>query len=183
MSSYEKLLLKWNDFQENISTAFTNLRVEGEFTDVTLVCEDNQRIEAHRVILSASSPFFKNILTSLKSPNPLVYMRGVTLNNLCSIIDFIYFGEANVYQENLDSFLAVAEELQLKGLMGSGAEGEAEENLHPETKKKTPKQVQPKTIFPQESPEHEKVNQVHKSRPEPPLEGAVAVTDILYYTI
>ena len=64
--------------------------------------------------------------------------------------------------------------------MGSGAEGEAEENLHPEAKKKTPKQVQPKTIFPQESPEHKKVNKVPKSRPEPPLKGAVAVTD---YTV
>ena len=116
MGSYEKLLLKWNDFQANISTAFRDLRVEGEFTDVTLVCEDNQRIEAHRVILSASSPFFRNILTSLKSPEPLVYMRGVSLNNLSSIIDFIYFGEANVCQDDLNDFLALADEVKLKGL-------------------------------------------------------------------
>ena len=33
-------------------------------------------------------------------------------------MDFLYRGEANVFQENLDSFLAIAEELQLKGLMG-----------------------------------------------------------------
>merc|ERR1719319_835279 len=97
------------------------------------------------------------------------------------MIDFLYFGEANVYQENLDSFLAVAEELQLKGLMGSGAEGEAEDNVKPPVaKKKTPKQVQTKTLFPQDEPDHKTVNQVTKVETFPPLEGTVAVTD---YTV
>ena len=45
-------------------------------------------------------------------------MRGVKSENLLAVVDFLYRGEANVYQENLDSFLAIAEELQLKGLMG-----------------------------------------------------------------
>ena len=172
--------MKWNDFQENAISAFGTLREDREFADVTLACEDGQQVEAHKVILASSSPFFLNLLRRNKHPHPLIYMRGLKSEDLVAMIDFLYFGEANVYQENLDSFLTVAEELQLKGLMGSGAEGEAEENLHPETKKKTPKQVQPKTIFPQESPEHKKVNKVPKSRPEPPLEGAVAVTD---YTV
>ena len=35
---------------------------------------------------------------------------------MVSILDFFYFGEANVCQENMDSFLAIAEELELKGL-------------------------------------------------------------------
>ena len=35
-----------------------------------------------------------------------------------AILDFLYRGEANVFQDNIDSFLAVAEELQMKGLMG-----------------------------------------------------------------
>ena len=35
-----------------------------------------------------------------------------------AILDFLYFGEANVFQENLDSFLAIAEELKLNGLTG-----------------------------------------------------------------
>ena len=39
-------------------------------------------------------------------------------DDLLAITDFLYRGEANVFQENLDSFLAIAEELQLKGLMG-----------------------------------------------------------------
>ena len=70
----EKLCLKWNDFQENVNAAFGSSR---EFADVTLACEDGHQIEAHKVILAASSPFFQNLLRRNKHPHPLIYMRGV----------------------------------------------------------------------------------------------------------
>ena len=114
----EKLCLQWNDFQENIKIAFGNLRDNTDFSDVTLACEDGQQVEAHKVILAASSPFFQKLLGRNKHPNPFIYMRGVKSEDLLAIVDFLYCGEANVYQENLDSFLAIAEELQLKGLTG-----------------------------------------------------------------
>merc|ERR1712208_259969 len=94
------------------------LREDNDFVDVTLVCEDGQQVEAHKVILASSSPFFQKLLGRNKHPHPLIYMRGVKSDDLLAIVDFLYCGEANVFQENLDSFLAVAEELQLKGLMG-----------------------------------------------------------------
>ena len=116
----EKLCLKWNDFQENVNSAFGNLREDKEFTDVTLACEDGQQIQAHKVILAASSPFFQNLLNKnvKKHYHPLIYMKGVKFEDLCAIIDFLYLGEANVFQESLDSFLGIAEDLQLKGLKG-----------------------------------------------------------------
>ena len=114
----EKLCLKWNDFQENVNLAFGNLREDKEFADVTLASEDGQEIEAHKVILAASSPFFQDLLRRNKHPHPLIYMRGIKSENLLAIVDFLYNGEASVYQENLDSFLLIAEELKLKGLMG-----------------------------------------------------------------
>ena len=101
----EKLCLQWNDFKDNVSSAFGDLRQDKEFTDVTLACEDGQKVEAHKVVLIASSPFFLNILKRNKHPHPLIYMRGVRPENLMSMVDFLYYGEANVYQENLDSFL------------------------------------------------------------------------------
>ena len=106
----EKLCLKWSDFQENAISAFRTLREDREFTDVTLACEDGQQVEAHKVILASSSPFFQNLLRRNKHPHPLVYMRGINSEDLVAMIDFLYFGEANVNQENLDSFLAVAED-------------------------------------------------------------------------
>merc|ERR1719500_661418 len=114
----EKLRLQWNDFQDNIKSTFGNLRDDNDFADVTLACDDGQQVEAHKVILAASSPFFQKLLRRNKHPHPLIYMRGMKSDDLLAIVDFLYRGEANVFQENLDSFLAIAEELQLKGLMG-----------------------------------------------------------------
>ena len=57
----EKLCLQWNDFKDNVSSAFGDLRQDKEFTDVTLICEDGQQVEAHKVVLVASSPVFLNI--------------------------------------------------------------------------------------------------------------------------
>ena len=128
MSSAEKLCLQWNDFQENILSSFKDLRLEKEFTDVTLACEDGQQIEAHKIVLTSSSPLFKNLLKANKHQHPLVYMRGVKSEDLHAILDFLYCGEANVYQHHLDSFLAMADELKLKGLTGGGQEKELSES-------------------------------------------------------
>ena len=125
----EKLCLQWNDFQDNIKSAFQNLREDNNFSDVTLACEDGQQVEAHKMILAASSPFFQKLLGRNKHPHPLIYMRGVKSDDLLAIVDFLYRGEANIYQDNLDSFLAIAEELQLKGLMGKTDESVEENNV------------------------------------------------------
>ena len=123
----ENLCLQWNDFKENATTAFESLREDNDFSDVTLACEDGKQFEAHKVILASSSPFFQNILRRNKHAHPLIYMRGVKSEDLVAIIDFLYCGEANVCQENLESFLAIGEELQLKGLRGQTNDNEVEQ--------------------------------------------------------
>ena len=123
MQTSEKFCLKWNDFQENVNTAFKDLRTDNEFTDVTLACEDGHQVDAHKVILSASSPFFQNLLKRNKHAHPLIYMRGMNSEDLLAIVDFLYCGEANICQDNLDAFLKIAEELQLKGLNGGEGRG------------------------------------------------------------
>ena len=62
----EKLRLQRNDFANNISSAFLNLSSDKDFTDVTLVCEDGQQVEAHKLVLISSSPFFRE--ASLQIP-------------------------------------------------------------------------------------------------------------------
>ena len=135
----EKLCLKWNDLQENVNSAFGSLREDNEFADVTLACEDGEQMDAHKVILAASSPFFQNLLKRTKHPHPLIYMRGVKSENLLAVVDFLYRGEASVGQENLDSFLAIAEELQLKGLMGQDSSGDNSK----EKEKRLPRRTEP----------------------------------------
>ena len=135
MATSEKFCLKWNDFQNNISTVFGSLRENTEYADVTLACEDGHQVEAHKIILAASSPLLKNILIRNKHSHPLIFMRGMKSNDLTAIVDFLYHGEANIYEENLDAFLAIAEELKLNGL--TGAQGDAKPDSEPyETKVK-----------------------------------------------
>ena len=131
MNTSEKLCLKWNDFQENISSYFGDLRNSKDFTDVTLACDDGEQLEAHKVILASSSPIFLEILTSQTHSHPLVFMRGVRSEDLVAILDFLYFGEANVLRDNLESFLAAAEDLKLKGLCGGGQLEEKETDKKP----------------------------------------------------
>ena len=123
----EKLCLQWNDFKENVSSAFGRLRDDKEFADVTLACEDGQQMEAHRIILAASGPFFERILEKNKHPHPLIYLKGFQSRDMASILDFLYFGEVSVWQENLDSLLTIAEELKLKGLTGQMSKRDVEE--------------------------------------------------------
>lgn len=111
----EKFCLRWNDFESNISTAFRELRDDKDFFDVTLACDDEQ-IQAHKVILSACSPFFRGVLRRNPHAHPLLYLKGVKFSDLQSVLNFMYHGEVNVAQEELNSFLAVAEELRVKGL-------------------------------------------------------------------
>ena len=116
MQTTEKLCLQWNDFKDNVSSTFGKLRDDKEFADVTLVCEDGQQIETHKLVLASSCPFFWNLLKKNAHPHPLIYMRGFKFEDLLAIVDFLYLGEANVFQDNLDTFLALAGELKLKGL-------------------------------------------------------------------
>ena len=121
MGTVEKFCLRWNDFESNISGAFKELREDKDFFDVTLACDDDQ-IQAHKVILSACSPFFRGILRRNRHEHPLLYLKGVKFADLVSVLNFMYHGEVNVAQEELNSFLAVAEDLKVKGLTQNSSE-------------------------------------------------------------
>ena len=118
--STDTFRLKWNDFQKTIGIAFRELRDDKDFSDVTLACEDLE-LETHKVILSSCSPFFRRVFKRSMHQHLLLYMRGLKADQLKAVVDFIYFGEVNVVQEELEAFLELAEELELQGLMGADA--------------------------------------------------------------
>ena len=116
MSSSERFCLRWNDFETNISKTFRDLKEENDFTDVTLACSDNH-VEAHKVILATSSSFFKRILKKNSHSHPLIYLKGIKSSDVEAVLNYIYHGEVNVEEANLNAFLEVAEELEVKGLV------------------------------------------------------------------
>ena len=113
----EKFSLKWNDFKSTVSNSFGILREEKDFFDVTLVSDDERQIPAHKLVLSACSDFFKSILRNNSHSHPLLYLSGIHSTNLSLILDYIYQGEVQIYQEHLDSFLEVAQKLKIEGLI------------------------------------------------------------------
>ena len=140
MGSSEKFCLRWNDFESNISVAFRELREEKDFFDVTLACDDSQ-LQAHKVILSACSPFFRNILRKNPHQHPLLYLKGVKYKELVSVLNFMYMGEVNVAQEELNSFLSVAEELRVKGLTQNNSSDSAKPE--PKSRSRDPPETAP----------------------------------------
>jgi len=112
----EKFCLKWNEFEDNIRNSFKSFRSEGTLFDVTLATDDGHQIQAHKVILSAGSDFFRNIFSQCNQSNMLVYLKGISRVDLENVTNFLYNGETLVTQQDLNTFLETAQELKVTGL-------------------------------------------------------------------
>ena len=115
----DKFCLRWKEFEPNITRSFKKLRHEEDFSDVTLMGDDFKPMSAHKVVLSSCSEYFKNVLhNSQKHSHPVLCLEGLRNADLTNILDYIYNGELNIYQEDLDRFLMIAQRLKLEGLIG-----------------------------------------------------------------
>ena len=123
----EKFCLKWNDYQVNWTKSLSELRNDREFEDVTLISDDKVKFSAHKILLSSCSSVFKFILKGNPHLNPLLYLSGVSSFNLGHIMDYIYHGEVNLFQDQLDSFLESAQKLEVEGLLGGHEDNETKD--------------------------------------------------------
>ena len=117
----EKFSLKWNDFSSNVHKSFQNLRKEEDFFDITLVGDDCKHVTAHKLVLASSSEFFKKVFLNNKKyyqSHALICLEGLNQSDLNNVLDYIYYGEIQIYQQDLDRFLGIAERLKLEGLIG-----------------------------------------------------------------
>merc|ERR1712204_27563 len=116
MMTSKKLKLSSETHDIFKDSTLNRLFKDQDFVDVTLACEDGQQIKGHKVVLSSSSSFFKNILLKNPHSSPLIYLKGVQLVDLQSILQFLYLGETEVKEENFTAFMAIADELKINGL-------------------------------------------------------------------
>ncbi|XP_043283018.1 zinc finger and BTB domain-containing protein 7B-like isoform X3 [Venturia canescens] len=117
-SQQQQFCLRWNNFQANITSQFEALRDDEDFVDVTFAC-DGRRLQAHKVVLSACSPYFKELFKTNPCKHPIIFMRDVEFEHLQSLLEFMYAGEVNISQAELPTFLRTAESLQIRGLTDS----------------------------------------------------------------
>ena len=119
MADDQQFCLRWNDFQTNMVASFKHLRDEKSFCDVTIATE-GQHTKAHKMILCACSPYFKNLLEQNPAKHPIIILKDVPFMHLTAILEFMYAGEVNVAQDQLPAFLKTADKLKIKGLAHSG---------------------------------------------------------------
>ena len=84
--------------------------------DVTLVCDDKTKLKAHKIVLKACSSVFANILDDDTNPNPIIYLRDIHHQEIESILQFMYLGQATFYESRMNEFLRVANSLEVKEL-------------------------------------------------------------------
>ena len=124
------------DFSFQAAKTLRSLFDQPDFSDVTLVSEDQKQISAHKVILASGSPFFKNIFSQNPHPKPLIYLK-VKFSDLQGIVKFVYTGQCNVVQEELEAFLELAKTLEVIGL-ASDEDGAAQVKTDPVPNNGTP---------------------------------------------
>ncbi|XP_071541596.1 uncharacterized protein [Panulirus ornatus] len=111
----DQFLLTWNNHRSNFAEVFTQLRVQDQLVDVTLLC-DGGSYPAHRLVLAACSPYFHQLFTRLPTQHPLIYLRDVKQAELEALLEFIYRGEVSVANSELTGLIKIAESLRIKGL-------------------------------------------------------------------
>ena len=94
---------------------FKNLLSTEAMVDVTLAC-DGLSLKAHKIVLSACSPFFQSLFLENPCKHPIVILKDMKYTELKAIIEFMYHGEVNVAQEQLSALMKTAETLRVKGL-------------------------------------------------------------------
>ena len=123
----ERLCVKWSEFETNIRDYFRKLREEQIVFDVTLATDDGHQIQAHKIVLSAGSTFFRDIFSKSVHTKMLVYLKGIKSKNLKHVGQFLYNGEVYINQEDISEFLETAKELKIIGI-----ENEVPDIIHSE---------------------------------------------------
>jgi len=115
--------VSWPEHATDRTASVKNMLEKRSFVDVTIACDDDQ-LEAHKVLLSAASPFFQRILERNPHNHPLLYLRGSLKKDVSAILDFIYSGETSVPVQDFESFMSLAKDLEVKGLVDENELGE-----------------------------------------------------------
>uniref|UniRef100_A0A0K2UCI3 Putative LOC100117648 [Nasonia vitripennis] n=2 Tax=Lepeophtheirus salmonis TaxID=72036 RepID=A0A0K2UCI3_LEPSM len=110
-----KLRLKWDQYPQSLVNSFRDLKEEEDFVDVTLAC-NSQQFNAHKVVLSACSPYFRKLLKSNPCHHPIIILRDVVEIDIESLLKFMYNGEVQISEDRIKDFLKTAESLQIRGL-------------------------------------------------------------------
>ena len=113
----EKYDLKWKTYSDHLVGVFKDLGEEGHFADVTLVSDDLIQIPGHKVVLSACSPVLKTLLVNNPNSHPLLYLRGIKHSVIQALLKFMYNGEIEIFEGEINEFVSVANDLRVNEIV------------------------------------------------------------------
>jgi len=174
MASDQRFSLRWNNYQTHLVTAFESLLEGQEFIDVTLGCE-GRKLPAHKMLLSACSPYFRELLKDNLCQHPIIVLRDVTYTDMHSLLQFMYNGEVNVTQDQLNSFLKTAESLKIRGLTDN--ESESEESAGRKAEQVNNQNTKPDVSVPSKRKRSQLPEQQNMSGIESQLTNAAFITE------
>ncbi|XP_046472266.1 protein tramtrack, beta isoform isoform X15 [Neodiprion pinetum] len=122
MEDDQQFCLRWNNHQSTLIQNFDTLLESGTLVDCTLAAE-GKYLKAHKVVLSACSPYFEGLLSEHYDKHPVFILKDVKFKELKAMMDYMYRGEVNISQDQLAALLKAAESLQIKGLSESKGGG------------------------------------------------------------
>ncbi|KQS62918.1 longitudinals lacking protein, isoforms H/M/V isoform X9 [Drosophila erecta] len=133
MDDDQQFCLRWNNHQSTLISVFDTLLENETLVDCTLAAE-GKFLKAHKVVLSACSPYFATLLQEQYDKHPIFILKDVKYQELRAMMDYMYRGEVNISQDQLAALLKAAESLQIKGLSdnrtGGGAAPKPESTGH-----------------------------------------------------
>lgn len=121
--SPSEFCLRWNNYQMNLLSVFEQLLEKQLFVDVTLCCEGGYSVKAHKIVLSACSPYFQALFNDTPCDHPIIILKDVQWSDLKSILSFMYKGEIHVSQDQIGPLLKLAELLKIRGLSEEQSDG------------------------------------------------------------
>ena len=110
----EKYNINWHTYSDHLKEMLHEMMKSNELADVTLVCDDKKQFKAHKIVLSACSSVFRRIIKDLPKNGSVIYLRGIQHQEMESILEYMYLGIATFYQERINEFLNVAQNLEIK---------------------------------------------------------------------
>ena len=116
----EIICMQWDDYERNMKLSLN--RIREVLHDVTLVCDDDQQVSAHKLILCASSSVFRKLLLGINHPQPVIVLQDVNKDILVKILDFMYSGECQILNNDIELFLSTASRFKVNGLLKSPTE-------------------------------------------------------------
>lgn len=108
--------IKSNSQGSGLSSAFAQMYKDETMVDVTLSC-GNHQVHAHRLVLAACSPYFRNMFEKQANPfqYPIVNMDHIYIEDLKLVLEFMYRGEVMVPHERLATVIRCATNLEVDG--------------------------------------------------------------------